>query len=121
MKNNILFLKKSGSTPELCIDPIQAAVDFHLKYRKLKEKFKDRKIVSTLPILRGGERFNVIPSECIISGTLRNLEEGFESTFKEELVKALEELKSETKVNYELDWNQAFPITANTEAEAGHI
>lgn len=38
--------------------------------------FKGRKFVCTLPVVKIGERFNVIANRGYIEGTLRNVENG---------------------------------------------
>ncbi|KRX08427.1 Peptidase M20, dimerization domain [Pseudocohnilembus persalinus] len=94
----IKFIGKGGhgSKPECAIDPVQMSVDFHLKFRKLmNETFKDRKCLSTFPLLKGGTRVNVIASEATIGGTLRSLENDIPDLYKEEIIKILDEIKEE--------------------------
>ncbi|EGR30960.1 hypothetical protein IMG5_120230 [Ichthyophthirius multifiliis] len=110
-----------GSEPLKAIDPIQAAIDFHIKFRQINEKHKNRQFVCTLPIFQAGERYNVIPQTAFLSGTFRSLENGFDEEFKKDLVQILEEIKYQNKVDYQLDWKNTFPILSNTEKEANDI
>lgn len=66
-------------------------------------------------------RFNVIPDKAFLSGSFRSFEEGLSHEFKEHVIKALEELKEERKITYELQWNIAFPLLVNHEKEASHV
>lgn len=43
-----------GSEPEKANDPVSAAVDFHIKFRKIQEKYNGRKYVCTLPVFNAG-------------------------------------------------------------------
>jgi len=77
--------------------------------------------VCTIPVLKGGERFNVIADKAILSGTLRSLEEGLQEEFGNHVKQALEELKQERGIQYNLDWRVYFPIVDNHVVEAGHV
>lgn len=87
-----------GSEPLKANDPVQAAVDFHIKLREIQKKFHGRNYVCTIPVLKGGERFNVIADKVILEGTLRSLEEGLQEEFENYVRKALEELKHERNI-----------------------
>jgi amidohydrolase len=123
---NLKLIGRGGhaSEPEKSVDPIQVGVDFHVKFRELKEspKFKNRKFVSTLPVFQVGERYNVIASTGTIQGTLRSFEEGLTFEFKQEFINILEGLKEKYPLfTYELDWNATYPIVWNSETETKHV
>ena len=48
----LIGLPGHGSTPEKCVDPTQGAVDFHIKFRKMKEKYAGKNMISVLPTVK---------------------------------------------------------------------
>ncbi|EAR99577.2 amidohydrolase (macronuclear) [Tetrahymena thermophila SB210] len=120
---NLTIIGKGGhgSEPEKANDPVSAAVDFHIKFRKIQEKYKGRQYVCTLPTFNAGERFNVFPDKALLTGTLRSFEDGLSEEFKKDVIQALEELKQERGINYQLNWRIYFPATVNSETEANHV
>lgn len=84
-----------GSQPHMCIDPVQMAVCFHVKLRILQEKYKNRKCVINIPVLKAGDRFNVIANTCHMEGTLRTLETTIPGELEKDMTVLLEEVKIE--------------------------
>ena len=88
----ILFGKGGhGSRPDLCIDPISSAVDFHIKHRELNKKYTE--IVCTFPYFHGGEMDSVFPSQCKLKGSLRSMSNKLTDLYEKDLINLLEELK----------------------------
>lgn len=86
------------------------AVSFHNKFKHMNEvTFKDRNYVCTLPVLKGGDRYNVIAHESYMEGTMRSLEKNLPDEYNAELIKILEEVKAEFKGgDYKLDFVKTF-------------
>ncbi|KRX08782.1 Peptidase M20, dimerization domain [Pseudocohnilembus persalinus] len=94
-----------GSEPKLAIDPTQMAVDFHIKYRKMQQELEGRLMRTTIPVLKCGDRFNVIADFAHLEGTLRSQENDIPDLFEQKLIQILEELKIEYPgSNYELNF-----------------
>ena len=72
-----------GSMPEMCVDPINAAVQVYLALQSLiaREIGGTQEAVLTIGQLAAGEVANVIPEKAVLQGTLR--------TFKKEVRKHL--------------------------------
>lgn len=84
------------------------SLSFHLKFNEmLKTKFKGRKMVSTIPVLKVGERYNVIAGSGYLEGTLRSLENELPDLFEKGLTDILNEVKSEFPgSDYNLDFEK---------------
>jgi metal-dependent amidase/aminoacylase/carboxypeptidase family protein len=63
-----------------------------LDYLDALKQEKEGKFVCTLPILKVGERFNVISDTCFISGSIRSFEEGLKDVIIAKLTEFLEDL-----------------------------
>ncbi len=66
-----------GSTPEKGIDPVNIAAHIVLALQAIttRELNATRPLVLTIGKIQGGSQYNVIPSEVVIEGTIRTLEE----------------------------------------------
>ena len=65
-----------GSLPELCVDPINAAVQVYLALQSLlaRECPATKEAVLTIGQLKAGEAANVIPEQAVLQGTLRTFD-----------------------------------------------
>lgn len=104
-----------GSTPYLCIDPIEISVQVINNIRS----FISRKIDSFQPIvlsfgaIHGGESHNIIPDNVEILGTLRT----FDNSIKEYIKNSMEEIIDYTTKfyggSYEIDFFSFAPTVMN--------
>ncbi|MDD6213283.1 MAG: amidohydrolase, partial [Clostridiales bacterium] len=78
-----------GSTPDVCIDPLNAAVQVYLAFQSLiaREISGTDQAVLTIGQLAGGEVANVIPERAVLQGTLRTAKK----EVREKLVKRMKE------------------------------
>ncbi len=62
-----------GSAPEMCVDPINAAVQIYLALQSIiaREVPATQEAVLTIGQLKAGEAANIIPAEAVLQGTLR--------------------------------------------------
>lgn len=62
-----------GSSPEVCIDPINAGVHVHLALQELvsREVSATDEVALTIGRFSGGAAANVIPDSCVLEGTMR--------------------------------------------------
>lgn len=79
-----------GSMPEICVDPINAAVQVYLALQSLiaREIGGTQEAVLTIGQLAAGEVANVIPEKAVLQGTLRT----FKKEVREHLVKRIKEV-----------------------------
>lgn len=81
-----------GSMPEVCVDPINAAVQVYLALQSLiaREVGGTEEAVLTIGQLSAGDVANVIPERAVLQGTLRT----FKKDVRERLVKRIKEVSA---------------------------
>lgn len=81
-----------GSMPEMCVDPINAAVQVYLALQSLiaREVGGTEEAVLTIGQLSAGEAANVIPERAVLQGTLRT----FKKEVRERLVARIQEVSA---------------------------
>lgn len=97
-----------GSTPEKGVDPINIASHIVINLQEVvaREIAAVKPAILTIGHIEGGFAYNVIPSEVLIEGTIRALEEDV----RQELAKRIGEIASATaaafrgEVEYEMIW-----------------
>ena len=109
-----------GSTPEKGVDPINIAAHIVINLQEVlaREIAAVKPAVLTIGKFNAGVAYNVIPSEVVIEGTIRALEEDV----RQELAKRIGEISKATaetfrgSVEYEMIWGA--PPVVNDEAMA---
>ena len=87
-----------GAMPELCIDPINAAVQVYLALQSLvaREVAGAEEAVLTIGQFAAGEVANVIPEEAVLQGTLRT----FDKNVREKMIKRIHEISNAVAAAY---------------------
>ncbi|MGN1267584.1 MAG: M20 family metallopeptidase, partial [Dorea sp.] len=87
-----------GSTPDTCIDPINAAVQVYLAFQSLlaREISGTDEAVLTIGQLAGGDVANVIPERAVLQGTLRTAKK----EVREKLVRRMKEMAQSVAMTY---------------------
>ena len=87
-----------GSMPEICIDPINAAVQVYLALQSLiaRETGGTEEAVLTIGQFRAGEAANVIPERAVLQGTLRT----FKPEVRQRLVRRIREISTAVAAAY---------------------
>ena len=87
-----------GSMPELCVDPINAAVQVYLALQSLiaREVGGTEEAVLTIGQLAAGEVANVIPERAVLQGTLRT----FTKEVRDRLIKRISEVANAVAAAY---------------------
>lgn len=110
-----------GSTPEKGVDPINIASHIVINLQEIvaREIAATKPAVLTIGHMEAGFAYNVIPSEALIEGTIRALEEDV----RQELARRIKEVAEATartfrgKVEYEMIWG-APPVISDPEMAA---
>ena len=101
-----------GSTPEDCVDPINAAVQIYLALQSLiaREIPASKEAVLTIGQLTAGAAPNIIPDTAILKGTLRT----FDPDIRDYLKKRIREISEATAAAYrtKLDFRPLYDIPA---------
>ena len=103
-----------GSTPEKGVDPVNIAAHIVIALQAIttRELNATKPLVLTIGKIQGGNQYNVIPSEVVIEGTIRTLEE----EVRQFVAKRIGEISQATaavfggSVDYEMIWG-APPVT----------
>lgn len=87
-----------GSMPEVCVDPINAAVQVYLALQSLiaREIGGTEEAVLTIGQLAAGDVANVIPERAVLKGTLRT----FHTDVRERLLKRIQEVVAGVAMTY---------------------
>lgn len=87
-----------GSTPELCIDPINTGVHVYLALQELiaRECHPSAEVVLTLGQFAAGDAANVIPQTAVLQGTLRT----FDAKTREYMIKRINEIVADVASTY---------------------
>jgi len=117
----ITLIGKGGhaSMPEKANDPLQIAIEFHVRLKELTAEYKQKgkMFVCTLPYLHVGETNNVIAEKCLIKGTFRSFDHGFTLEYKSRMEGILDEVCKKYQCQRELEWVTGYPVLVNSEKE----
>ena len=104
-----------GAAPHLSVDPIVMASQAVLALQTIRSRNLPplEPSVITVGIFRGGERFNIIPAEVHLEGTVRT----YSAEVQDDVIRRMEEiLDGITRAgggSYELDYRKITPATIN--------
>ena len=113
-----------GSLPQLCLDPIQAGIDFHVALKELiKKQFEGKhKFNYSLPVFHAGVMDNIIPDTAVLQGRLGTYDEKLTQEMRAAIRQLLEKFKEEKRVlDYTFTILGEFPMLINTEKEAAFV
>ena len=91
-----------GSMPEVCVDPINAAVQVYLALQSLiaREVGGTEEAVLTIGQLTAGEAANVIPERAVLQGTLRT----FAPAVRQRLCQRIRDVVAGVAATYRCQW-----------------
>ena len=112
-----------GAYPHLGIDPIvmgaQAVEAFQTIRSRTLSPFEPS--VITVGIFRGGERFNIIPGEVHLEGTVRTYSEETRSTIERRMREILDGVARANGGSWELEYKQNAPAVINDPALSARV
>lgn len=104
-----------GAYPHLSVDPIVIASQAVLALQTIRSRnlpaFEPS--VVTVGIFRGGERFNIIPGEVHLEGTVRTYNEGVRAEVERRMREILDGITRAGGASFELDYRKNAPATVN--------
>ena len=104
-----------GASPQLAVDPVVIASQAVLALQTIRSRNLSPFEPSVLTVgrIRGGERFNIIPDEVELHGTVRT----FDPRVQDEVERRMREiLDGGTRAgggSYEMDYQRTTPVTVN--------
>ena len=101
--------------PNEGVDAIMAAADFLQQLNKIVSRRISPLATATINIgtIQGGSRYNVVPGEVTMEGTIRTLDEETRSRIPEFIKGILEGLKVSTGIEYDFQYFYGYPVVMN--------
>jgi amidohydrolase len=107
-----------GAYPHLSVDPVVLAAQAILALQTIRSRTLPafEPSVVTVGIVRGGERFNIIPAEVHLEGTVRTYSEEARATVERRMREILDGITRAGGGSFELDYRKNAPATVNDRA-----
>jgi amidohydrolase len=107
-----------GAQPHLGIDPIVTAAQAVLALQTIRSRSLSplEPSVVTVGIFRGGERFNIIPAEVHLEGTVRTYSEATRAAVEKRMREILDGITKAAGASFEITYLQNAPATINEPA-----
>lgn len=107
-----------GAQPHLSVDPVVMAAQAILALQTIRSRNLSpfEPSVVTVGIVRGGERFNIIPGEVLLEGTVRTYNEEVRATVERRMREILDGTTRAGGGSFELDYKKNAPPTINDRA-----
>jgi amidohydrolase len=107
-----------GASPHLSIDPVVTAAQAIVALQTIRSRNLSpfEPSVVTVGIVRGGTRWNIIPGDVELQGTVRTYGAGLSETVERRMREILAGVTSAAGAAYELDYQRYTPATVNDTA-----
>jgi amidohydrolase len=107
-----------GAAPELAIDPVVMAAQAVLALQTIRSRTLSplEPSVVTVGIIRGGTRFNIIPGEVQLEGTVRTFSAEAQNTVERRMREILAGITAAGGGSYALEYQRTYPVTINDTA-----
>jgi amidohydrolase len=104
-----------GAYPHQGIDPIVLAAQVVLAFQTIRSRNIDpiEPAVVSVGIVRGGERFNIIPADVLLEGTARTFNPAVQDIIETRMRAILEGLTSAAGATYDFNYERKNPYTYN--------
>jgi len=107
-----------GAYPHLSVDPVVIAAQAILALQTIRSRNLSpfEPSVVTVGIVRGGERFNIIPEEVHLEGTVRTYDEGVRAEVERRMREILDGVTRAAGGTFDLEYKKNAPATVNDPA-----
>ena len=104
-----------GASPHLAIDPVVMASQAVLALQTIRSRTLSpfEPSVVTVGVIRGGERFNIIPEQVQLHGTVRTFSPEVQDVVEQRMREILDGITRAGGGSYELDYLRVTPATVN--------
>jgi amidohydrolase len=104
-----------GAAPHQGIDPVVMAAQVVTAFQTIVSRTLDpiQPAVVTVGMIHGGERYNIIPDEVRMQGTVRTYDPDARDTVERRMGEILKGITSAGGGSYELDYDRGTPATIN--------
>lgn len=109
-----------GAQPQRSIDPVVMASQAVMALQTIRSRNLHplQPSVVTVGIIRGGERFNIIPNDVHLEGTVRTYDADVRDTVERRMREILEGVTHAAGGSFDLDYERGSPATINDAALA---
>jgi amidohydrolase len=114
----VIGQQSHGAYPHLGVDPIVMAAQVILGLQTIRSRnlSPTEPSVVTVGIVRGGERFNIIPGEVLLEGTVRTYSTEAQQIVQRRMREILDGITRAGGGTFELDYQHVDPVTTNDPA-----
>jgi amidohydrolase len=107
-----------GAYPHLSVDPIVVGAEAVMALQTIRSRNLPplEPSVLTVGIFRGGERFNIIPGEVMLEGTVRTYNGGVRTTVERRMREILDGITRANGATFEMEYQKNAPATINNPA-----
>jgi amidohydrolase len=107
-----------GAYPHQGIDPIVIGAEAVLALQTIRSRYLPplEPSVITVGIFRGGERFNIIPGEVTLEGTVRTYKKEVQDEVERRMREILDGVTKANGASFELEYQRNAPATVNDPA-----
>ena len=104
-----------GAAPHLSIDPVVMAAQAVTALQTIRSRNLSPLVPSvvTVGMIRGGTRFNIIPGEVRLEGTVRTYDAEVQDTVERRMREILDGVTRAGGGSFELDYDRITPVTIN--------
>ncbi|EAX46422.1 amidohydrolase [Thermosinus carboxydivorans Nor1] len=112
-----------AAEPHKGVDAIAVAVEVYQGLSKIMHRFISPRETATISVgaIRGGERYNVIPREVVMEGTVRTLSENVRQAIPKLVERMVQGVTAAYGAGYELDYQFGYPVLVNDAKAAGIV
>ncbi len=107
-----------GAYPHLSVDPVVVGAETVLALQTIRSRNLPplEPSVITVGIFRGGERFNIIPGEVMLEGTVRTYNENVRNEVERRMREIVDGITRANGATFEIDYRRNAPATVNDPA-----
>ncbi len=107
-----------GAAPHLSVDPVVMASQVIMALQTIRSRNLHplQPSVVTVGIVKGGTRFNIIPAEVYLEGTVRTYDPDVRDTVERRMGEILDGITRAAGGSFELDYERGTPATINNVA-----
>jgi amidohydrolase len=108
-------VQSHGASPHLSVDPIVIAAQAVMAFQTIRSRNLPplQPSVISVGIVRSGERFNIIPADAYLEGTVRTYDENVRDTIERRMHEILAGITEAGGGSYELEYLRGAPPTIN--------
>jgi len=112
-----------GAYPHLSVDPIVTGAEAVVALQTIRSRNLSpfEPSVITVGIFRGGERFNIIPGEVALEGTVRTYNPEVRATIERRMREILDGITRANGASFEMEYQKNAPATVNDPALAREV